>query len=190
MTVPSRANITVYSPMRWPKACPIPRRMPSPRDVFTGVEQEMARLKARLGLTRMSEPQLEGPSVFLDEPLIAQLAVGGAGNAPIGVAPPCSQASRIRSHSSTAHSMAPLRAPHGPSILPKKPLSRRVTRWQQRWWLRAGAPDAHARLLPANAKAPAGSRGGTADAGSGVHIRFRYGCSTSRRPSVSKSRRC
>lgn len=61
----------------------------SPREVFTGVEQELKRIQTHFGRSSMPEPQLEAPPDLIEKPLFgaAPAAPAGAGNNPLARLP-------------------------------------------------------------------------------------------------------
>lgn len=61
----------------------------SPREVFTGVEQELKRIQTHFGRSSMPEPQLEAPPDLIEKTLFgaAPAAPAGAGNNPLARLP-------------------------------------------------------------------------------------------------------
>lgn len=61
----------------------------SPREVFTGVEQELKRIQTHFGRSSMPEPQLEAPPDLIEKTLFgaAPAAPAGAGNSPLARLP-------------------------------------------------------------------------------------------------------
>jgi Caspase domain/Domain of unknown function (DUF4384) len=132
----------------------------SPRDVFTGLEQEMARLKVRLGLGRMPEPQLEGPADSLDKPLLSEFAVGDSGAAEsarlawLTVQP--AKAGQVTLVNGTVHGAAPgsvwaIYSPGETVFAPGGALATATV-------VDGTGVDAYASLQPANARAKPSSR--------------------------------
>lgn len=61
----------------------------SPREVFTGVEQELKRIQTHFGRSSMPEPQLEAPPDLIEKTLFgaAPATPAGAGNSPLARLP-------------------------------------------------------------------------------------------------------
>ena len=61
----------------------------SPREVFTGVEQELKRIQTHFGRSSMPEPQLEAPPDLIEKTLFGAVpaAPAGAGNSPLARLP-------------------------------------------------------------------------------------------------------
>lgn len=61
----------------------------SPREIFTGVEQELKRIQTHFGRSSMPEPQLEAPPDLIEKSLfgVSPAAPAGAGNGPIARLP-------------------------------------------------------------------------------------------------------